>query len=53
MLGLPSYSGFSLVAASRGLLFRGVCGLLVAMTSLVGEHGALDHVGSIISVPGL
>ena len=31
--------GLSLVAASRGLLFVAVCGLLIAVASLVAEHG--------------
>ena len=29
----------SLLAASRGLLFVAVCGLLIAVASLVAEHG--------------
>ena len=31
--------GRSLVVASGGLLFVAVCGLLIAVTSLVAEHG--------------
>ena len=31
--------GLSLVAASRGLLFVAVHGLLIAVASLVAEHG--------------
>ena len=31
--------GLSLVVVSRGLLFIAVCGLLIAMTSPVAEHG--------------
>ena len=31
--------GLSLVAGSGGLLFIAVCGLLVAVVSLVAEHG--------------
>ena len=31
--------GLSLVVVSRGLLFIAVCGLLIAVASLVAEHG--------------
>ena len=33
----------SLVAASGGLLFTGVCGLLLAVTSLTAEHQLQGH----------
>ena len=44
--------GLSLVAASRS--FAAVCGLLIAVASLVAEHGLqvrglqLRHVGSVV-----
>ena len=31
--------GLSLVGSERGLLFVAVCGLLIAVASLVAEHG--------------
>ena len=37
--GLHGCMGFSLVAASQGYSLVEVCGLLIAMTSLVSEHG--------------
>ena len=38
MLGLHWCSGFSLVAASRGCSLVVVCGLLIAVASLVMQH---------------
>ena len=37
-LGLPCRAGFSLVTASQGYSEFAVCGLLVAVASLVSEH---------------
>ena len=39
LLGLPCSAGFSLVVASEGYSLVVVCGLLIAMASLVVEHG--------------
>ena len=38
MLGLHCCAGFSLGAVSKGYSLVAVCGLLVAVTSLVAEH---------------
>ena len=38
MLGLHYYSGFSLVATSRGYSLVAVSGLLITMASLLEEH---------------
>ena len=38
-LGLCCCEGFSLVAARRGLLFVVMRGLLIAVASLVADHG--------------
>ena len=56
-MGLGCCSGFSLVAACRGLSPFMMHRLLPAVASLVGEHGLwgcrLWHVGSAVVVPGL
>ena len=39
VLGLHCCVGFSLVVASRGCSLIAVCGLLIAVVSLVAEHG--------------
>ena len=39
MLGLHCFAGFSLVATSWGYPLVVVCGLLIAVVSLVVEHG--------------
>ena len=39
MLGLHCFAGFSLVATSGGYPLVVVCGLLIAVASLVVEHG--------------
>ena len=46
LLGLPCSAGFSLVVASEGYSLVVVCGLLIAMASLVGGAGAPGHMGS-------
>ena len=38
VLGLHCYAGFSVVVASGGFFLVPVCGLLVAVPSLVVEH---------------
>ena len=43
MLGLHCCSGFSLVAASGGYSLVAVCGLLIAVASLVVEHRLWEH----------
>ena len=39
VLGLHCCAGFSLVVVSRGCSLIVVCGLLIAVASLVAEHG--------------
>ena len=60
MLGLPCFLGFSLVVASGGYSLVVVHGLLMAVVSLVAEHGSracglqqLQHMGSGVVARGL
>ena len=39
MLGVPCFTGFSLVAGSRGYALVAVCRLLLVVASFVVEHG--------------
>ena len=39
VLGLHCSAGFSLVVASGGYSLVAVCGLLIAVASLIAEHG--------------
>ena len=43
VLGLSCCVGFSLVVASGGYSLRAVCGLLIAVASLVVEHRLQVH----------
>ena len=59
VLGLHCCAGFSLVAVSKGYPLVAVCGLLVAVTSLVAEHRFearglqwLQHMGLVIVAHG-
>lgn len=45
LLGLPCCTGFSLVAASRACSLVAVCGLPIAVASLVVEAQTLGHSG--------
>ena len=45
--------GFSLVAASRGYPLVGVCRLVIAMASLVAEHGLQGEWASVAVARGL
>ena len=45
--------GFSLVAASRGLLLVVVCRFLIVVASFVAEHGLKDVRASVVLTPRL
>ena len=45
--------GLSLVVVSRGYSLAAVLGLLIALTSLVVEHGLQDTQTSVVVVPDL
>ena len=45
--------GFSLVVASRVLLFIVVCRLLIVVASFVAEHGLKGVRASVVVTPGL
>ena len=53
MLGLHCCLGFSSVAASRGYSLVAVCGLLIAMASVVSERGLYGMQASVVTAPGL
>ena len=60
MLGLRCYSGFPLAVVSRGNSLVAVCGFLIAVVSLVAEHGLwgtwvsiVAACGSVVGAPGL
>ena len=53
MLGLHCCSGFSLIAESRGYSLGAMCGLLIAVASLVVEHRLYGTSASVAAVPGL
>ena len=53
ILGLCCYIGFSLVAASGSYSLGVVCRLLVAVVSLVVEHGLEGVQASVVAAPGL
>ena len=46
-------SGFSVVAASRGCSLVAVCGLLIAVASLVAKHGLQGSQHSVVVTRGL
>ena len=52
-MGLCCCAGFSLVVASRGLLFIVVRGLLIVLASLVEEYGLHNAWTSRVVVHGL
>ena len=53
VLGLFLLCGLSLVAVNRGYSVVVVDGLLIAVASLVAEHGLSRHVGSVVVASGL
>ena len=53
VLGLCCCMGFSLVASSRSYSLVVVCGLLIAVASLVAEHRLYDERASVVAAPGL
>ena len=53
VLGLPCCAGFSLVAASEGYSVDAVCGLLIAVASIVAEHRLQATRPSVVAVPRL
>ena len=53
MLGLFLLCGLSLVAVNGGYSVVVVDGLLIAVASLVAEHGLSRHVGSVVVASGL
>ena len=52
MLGFCCCADFSLVADSEDYSVVAVCGLLMAMTSLVSEHGHWDAQPSVVVARG-
>ena len=53
MLGLRCYMRAFSSYGEQGLLFVVVCGLLIAVASLVLEHGALGAWASVVVAHGL
>ena len=53
MLGLRCFTGFSLFVASRGYSLVAVHRLLIAVASLVAEHGFGGGRASVVAAPGL
>ena len=53
VLGLHCSAGFSLVVASGGYSLVAVCGLLIAVASLIAEHGLWGSRASVVAVPRL
>ena len=53
MLGLHCCAGFSLVVASGGYSLISVCGLLIAVASLVAEDGLQGMWASVVDTLGL
>ena len=52
-MGPRGWAGFSLVSASRGYSLAVVCGLLIAMTSLVAENRLWGARAPAVAAPGL
>ena len=53
MLGLRCYTGFSLVATSKGCSLVAVCRLLTVVASLVSENGLYGTQAPVAAVPRL